>query len=53
MKNKFKIESYSQLDAYRSVRKDGLPQNQVERPDKGGAYKRHDKFRKNDWNNED
>ena len=36
----------TQLEAYRAIRKAGLPQNRVERPTKGGGYQRRAKHRK-------
>lgn len=38
MKNK------SQFETFKSIRKPLLPQNRVERPMKGGGYRRREKF---------
>lgn len=45
------IKSINQMEAYRSIRKAGLPQNKMERPTKGGGYRRREKFQK-DWSDE-
>lgn len=37
----------TQIEAYKSIRKGGLPQNRVERPLKGGGYRRRNKW--NRW----
>ena len=34
----------SQIEALRSIRKTGLPQNRIERPNKGGGYRRRNKW---------
>ena len=35
----------TQLEAYRAVRKAALPKNRVERPVRGGGYRRRNKHR--------
>jgi stalled ribosome alternative rescue factor ArfA len=46
MKRNWQIKQQNQMDTYKSVRKGQLPQNQVERPDKGGSYRRREKFQR-------
>lgn len=36
----------NQIEVWKSLRKAALPPNHIERPCKGGGYRRHPKYRK-------
>lgn len=41
-----KLKTPTQEELLKSIRKPGVPPTKVERPEKGGGYKRHKKHKK-------